>query len=139
MSLERKVIWYNIRTVNEPIYEDKLVKNMTMEICYEVTNTNPISIYILINVWIEGCNKYESCVHIDSGCSACFEKRSSFLEFTWERVKSHLQVKIVDNTIMSHYEAIEGSSIELGGVQRIIPVLWATDQPTYEMIIENIF
>ena len=37
---------------------------------------------------------------------------------------------------MSHNEAIEGLSIELGGVQCIIPVLWA-DQPSHNMIIGN--
>jgi len=46
ISLERKVIAYKTRTVSEPIYEDELVRNMTMEICYEATNTNPNSIYI---------------------------------------------------------------------------------------------
>jgi len=54
MSLDRKFIEYKTRTVSEPIYEDKLVKNMTMEICNEVTNTNPNSIYIPINVCLEG-------------------------------------------------------------------------------------
>jgi len=38
MSLERKIIGYKTRTISEPIYEDELVKNMTIEICYEVTN-----------------------------------------------------------------------------------------------------
>ena len=40
---------------------------------------------------------------------------------------------------MSHNETIEGLSIELGGVQRIIPVLWATNQPSHDMIIGNNF
>ena len=31
MSLDRKVIGYKTRTVSEPIYEDELVKNMTMK------------------------------------------------------------------------------------------------------------
>ena len=60
MSLDRKVVGYKIRTVSEPIYEDKLVKNMTMEICYSATNTNPNSIYIPIKVSLEGHNEYES-------------------------------------------------------------------------------
>jgi len=81
MSLERKVIGYKTRTVSESIYEDELVKNMTMEICYEATNTNPNSIYIPINVCLEGYNKYELCVYIDSGCSVCFGKRTLFPEF----------------------------------------------------------
>ena len=40
MSLDRKVIEYKPRTTAESIYEDELVKNMTVEICYEATNTN---------------------------------------------------------------------------------------------------
>ena len=55
----------------------------------------------------------------------------------WKRAKNPLQVRITDNNIMSHNEAIEGLSIELGGVQCIIPVLWATDKPSHDMIIEN--
>ena len=45
MNLDRKVIGYNIRTVSEPIYEDELAKNMTIEIYYKVTNTNPKHLY----------------------------------------------------------------------------------------------
>jgi len=41
MSLDRKVIGYKTRTAIEPIYQYELVKNMTVEICDEVTNTNP--------------------------------------------------------------------------------------------------
>ena len=82
MSLERKVIGYKTRIISELIYEDKLVKNMTMEICYETTNTNPNSVYIPIKVYLEGYNKYELCAYIDSGCSVCFEKRSLFLELS---------------------------------------------------------
>jgi len=44
MSLNRKVIGYKIRTIDELIYENELVKNLTMEICYEATHTNPNSI-----------------------------------------------------------------------------------------------
>ena len=68
-----------------------------------------------------------------------FGKRSLFPEFIWKKVKNHLQVRIVDNSIMSHDETIEGLFIELGGVQYSIPVLWATDQPSYDMIIGNNF
>ena len=50
MSLDRKVVGYKTRTITEPIYEDKLLKNLTMEICYEATNTNPNSIYIPIKI-----------------------------------------------------------------------------------------
>ena len=57
----------------------------------------------------------------------------------WTKAKRSLQVRIADNSIMSHNEAIEGLSIELGGVQYIMPILWATDQPSYDMIIENNF
>jgi len=59
MSLDRNVIGYKTRTVSEPIYEDELVKNITIKTCYEVINTNPNSIYIQINVYLEGYNKYE--------------------------------------------------------------------------------
>jgi len=44
-SWVRMIIGYKTRTVSEPIYENELVKNMTMEICYEVTKTNSNSIY----------------------------------------------------------------------------------------------
>jgi len=56
-----------------------------------------------------------------------------------KRAKNHLQVIMADNSVMSHNEVIEGLSIELGGVQCIITVLWATDQPSHDMIIENNF
>ena len=121
-SLDRKVIGYKTKTVSESIYEDELVKNMTMEICYEVTNTNPNSIYIPIKICLEGYNKYELCAYINSS-SVCFEKRSLFPKFMWKRAKNSLQVRIADNSIMSHNEAIEELSIELGGVQCIILVL----------------
>ena len=55
-----------------------------------------------------------------------------------ERAKNSRQVRIANNSIMSHNEAIEGLSIELGA-QCIIPVLWATDQPSYDIIIGNKF
>ena len=45
---------------------------------------------------------------------------------------------IADNSIMSHNESMERLSIKLG-VQCIIPVLWATDQPSHDMIIGNNF
>ena len=57
ISVDRKVIGYKTRTVSEPIYEDELVKNLTMEICYEVTNTSTNSIYIPINVYLKGYNR----------------------------------------------------------------------------------
>ena len=43
MSLNRKVIVYKTRIISEPIYEDELLKNLTMEICYEATKTNLIA------------------------------------------------------------------------------------------------
>ena len=46
MSPDRKVIGYKTRTISEPIYEDELVKNMTMKIWYKATNINPNSIQI---------------------------------------------------------------------------------------------
>ena len=59
MSLDKKDIQNKTRTISEPIYEDELVKNMTMEISYEATNTNLNSIYIPIKVCLEGYDKYE--------------------------------------------------------------------------------
>ena len=99
---------YKKRTVSESIYKNELLKNMTMEICYEVTNTNPNNIYIPINVYLERYNKYELCAYIDSGYSICFGKISLFPEFIWKRVRYPLQVMIADISIMSHNEAIEG-------------------------------
>ena len=58
-SLERKIIGYNTRTVSEPIYENELVKNMAIKICYQANNTNSNSINIPINVCFEGYNKCE--------------------------------------------------------------------------------
>ena len=54
MSLDRKVIGYETKTISKSIYEDELDKNMTMEIHHEATNTNPNSIYIPIKVCLEG-------------------------------------------------------------------------------------
>ena len=56
MSLDKKKNFGTTRTVSEPIYKDELVKNMTMEICYEVSNTNPNSIYVQINICLDGYN-----------------------------------------------------------------------------------
>jgi len=123
MSLDRKVIGNKIRTLSEPIYEDELLKHLTMEICYKATNTNPNSIYIPIKICLEGYNQYELTAYIDSGCSVYFGKRSLFSEFMWKKAKNPLQVRIVDNSIISHNEAIEGSNIEIRGVQCVIPVL----------------
>ena len=74
MSIDRKVIRYKIRTVSESIYKDELVKNMTKEICYEVTYTNSNSIYIPINIYLEGYNKYKLCAYGDTNCSVYLEK-----------------------------------------------------------------
>ena len=81
MSLHRKVIGYKIRTISGPIYENKLVKNLTMDICYEATNTNRNGIYILIKICLEGYNQYELSAYIDSSYFIYFEKRSLFSEF----------------------------------------------------------
>jgi len=81
MSLDRKVIEYKTKTISEPIYEDELLKNLTMEICYEATNTNSNSIYIPIKICLEGYSPYELTADTNSGCSVCFEKRSLFPEF----------------------------------------------------------
>ena len=45
----------------------------------------------------------------------------------WKKAKNPLQKRIADNSIMSHNEAIEELSIELGGVQCSIPFIWASD------------
>jgi len=130
---------YKTRTISEPIYEAELLKNLTMEICYEATKTNPNSIYIPIKICLERYNPYELTAYMDSGCSVCFRKRSLFSEFMWKKAKNPLQVRIADNSIMSHTEAIEGLNIELGGIHCAIPVLWATNQPSHDMIIGNNF
>ena len=110
-----------------------------MEISYEVTSTNPNSIYILINVCLEGYNKYELCIYINTSCSVYFGKISLFPKFKWKKAKNPLQVKIPDNSIMSHKEAIEGLTIEIWEVQCIIPFLWATNKLFHDMIIGNNF
>jgi len=139
MSLDRKVIGYKARTISEPIYEDEPLKNLTMEICYETTNTNPNSIYIPIKIYLEGYNQYEITTYIDSGCSVRFGKKSLFSEFMWKRPKNPLQVRVADNSIMSHNEAIQGLNVNIGGVQCVILVIWATNQPSHDKIIENNF
>ena len=55
----------------------------------------------------------------------------------WKKTKIPLQVRIADNIIMNHNEAIEGLNKEIGRVQCVIPVLWATNQLSYDMIIGN--
>jgi len=40
---------------------------------------------------------------------------------------------------MNYNEAIEGLNMEIGGVQYVIPIMWATIQPLHDMIIENNF
>ena len=66
MSLDRKAIRYKARPISESIYEDELVKNMTMEIHCEVTNTNPNSIFPIKYI-VKGYNQSELCANID-GC-----------------------------------------------------------------------
>jgi len=139
MSLDRKVIGYKTRTISEPIYEDELLKNLTIEICYEATNTNPNSIYIPIKICFEGYNLYELTAYTDSSCSVCFEKKSLFPEFMWKKAKNSLQVRIAVNSITSHNEAIEGLNIKIRGVHCVLPVLWATSQPSHDMIIGSNF
>jgi len=56
-----------------------------------------------------------------------------------KKAKNPLQVRISDNSIMSYNEAIEGLNIEIGGVQCVTLVLWATNQPSHDMIIGNNF
>jgi len=78
MSLDRKVIEYKIRTISEPIYEDKLVKNITMEICYEATNTNPNSIYTPIKIYLEGYNQYKLTPTYIAGILSAWKKDHYF-------------------------------------------------------------
>jgi len=56
-----------------------------------------------------------------------------------KKKKNSLQVRIVDNSIMSHNEAIEELNIEIGAVKCVIPVLWVINQPSHDMISENNF
>ena len=93
--------------MSKPIHDDKVVENMPTEICYEVSNANPNSVYIPRNVRLEGSNKYELHAYIDSGCSINFgKKKSLFPIFMRMKAKNFLQVRIADNGIMSHNEAI---------------------------------
>jgi len=81
MSLDRKVIGYKTRTISGPIYDDELLENLTMKICYEATNINPNSVYIPIKICLEEYNLYELTAYIDNGCSVYFGKISLFSEF----------------------------------------------------------
>ncbi|XP_021721370.1 uncharacterized protein LOC110688928 [Chenopodium quinoa] len=134
---KRKVIGYKTKTVSEPVYEDEV--NMQMEASNEISSTNPNIIYIPIDACIEDYNKYKFCAYIDSGSSTCFGKRSLFPEFLWKKAKNPMQVRIANNSVMMHTEIIEDLKIKIGGVQCVIPILWATDQPSHDMIIENNF
>ena len=77
--------------MNESIYEDELIKNTTIEICYEATNTNSNSIYIPINICLNKYNGYELYAYIDGDCSIYFGKKflknSLLLEFMWNNKK----------------------------------------------------
>ena len=123
--------------MSQLVYEDEV--NMQMEACNEIFSTNPNSIYIPIDICIEDYNKYRLCAYIDSGCSTCFGKRSLFPEFLWKKAKNPMQVRIANNSVMMHTEIIEDLKIEIGGVQCVIPILWATNQPSHDMIIGNNF
>ena len=57
----------------------------------------------------------------------------------WKKDENPLLVWIANNIIMSHNKATEELNIEIGGVEFVIPVLWATNQPSHDMIIENNF
>ena len=70
ISLDRKIIGYKARNGREPICEE--VKNITMEIYEEDTNTNSNGIHTLINVCLERYNKHKLCANIDSGCFTYF-------------------------------------------------------------------
>jgi len=125
-SLGRKIIGWKTRTISESIYADELVINLTMKICYEATNTDPNIIYILIKICLERYNKYELFAYTDTDCFACSEKITIFRIYV-KKAKSSLQLRIVDNSIMSHNETIEELNIEIEGIQCVIPVLWATN------------
>ena len=40
---------------------------------------------------------------------------------------------------MMHADIIEDLPIKIGGIQCVIPIIWATDQPSHDMIIGNNF
>jgi len=67
------------------------------------------------------------------------KKKITIFRICGKKGKNSLQVRIAYNNIMSHNKAIEQLCIEIGGVQCIIPVLWAIDQPYHDMIIGNDF
>ena len=90
VSSDRKITRCQLTTISEPICKDKFVKNITKDIRYEVTNINLNSIYISINIYWEGYNRYELCVDIDCGCCVCFEKWSIFWKFLWKKAKNSL-------------------------------------------------
>ena len=90
MSLDKKVIGKKMRTISEPICKVELVKNITIEICYKVTNTNSNSIYILINICLDGYTRNELCAYIGSSYSIYFGKRTLFSEFMWKKTKNPL-------------------------------------------------
>jgi len=47
---------------------------------------------------------------------SALDKEYYFQSICGKRAKNPLQVRIVDNSIMSHNEAIEGLNVEIGGV-----------------------
>ena len=87
MSLDRKVSGYKTRTISEPFYEDELLKNLTMKICYGATKTNPNSIYILVKICLEGYNPHELTAYIDSRCFVYLKKGHYFQNLCGERLK----------------------------------------------------
>ena len=122
MTLNGKVIGYKKRTISESLYDDELVKNLTMEICCEATNINHNIIYIPIYICFEGYNRYELCIYIDSGCSICFEKKINIFRIYMKKAKNFVKVKITNNNIMSHNETIEGLFIEIVvGTKKKVP------------------
>ena len=68
-----------------------------------------------------------------------FWKKITIFRISAERAKNPLQVRIAGNSILSHNEAIEGLFIKMRGIQCVMPVLWDTDKPSHDMIIENNF
>ena len=94
---------------------------------------------MVINICLEGFNRYELCAFVDTGCSVCFGKKALFPEFIWQKSRRPIQVRLVDDSIMVHSELASDVPIMIGGVQCVIPTLWATNQPSHDMFIGNNF
>ena len=99
MSLDRKAIGYNMGTINEPIYENELVINVTMQICYEGTNPNPNSIYIPINICLENELVNANCVLSLILVVLSILEKDHFQNLCGKKVKNSLQVRTANNSV----------------------------------------